>query len=152
MRWPTKVRHGSSWWWGIDGSGESIAALRWARRYAEATGATVRAVHAWRYPAAFGVAPEGKAPQPVTVEVEQHMRDGLGQAVAQVYPDQADAQVETALRYGHAVEVLIDESKAASLLVAGHHGHGAFTGMLVGSVSIHCVTSAACPVVVVRGD
>ena len=28
----------------------------------------------------------------------------------------------------------------------------AFTGMLVGSVSTHCVTSAACPVVVVRGD
>ena len=32
----------------------------------------------------------------------------------------------------------------------GSHGHGAFTGMLVGSVSIHCVTNAFCPVVVVR--
>jgi nucleotide-binding universal stress UspA family protein len=72
--------------------------------------------------------------------------------VAQVYPDPDGGRVETALVYGHPVEVLIDESKAADLLVVGHHGHSAFAGMLVGSVSIHCVTSAACPVVVVRGD
>ena len=137
---------------GVDGSAESIAALGWASRYAAATGAKVRAVHAWHYPAAFGIAPVGKTPEPVTAEVEQRMRDELAQAVAQVYPDPADSQVETAVRYGHPVEVLIDESNAASLLVVGHHGHSAFTGMLVGSVSIHCVTSASCPVVVVRGD
>ncbi|HXB47400.1 MAG TPA: universal stress protein [Streptosporangiaceae bacterium] len=29
--------------------------------------------------------------------------------------------------------------------------HGAFTGMLVGSVIMHCVSNAACPVVVIRG-
>ncbi len=136
---------------GIDGSAESIAALGWARRYAAATGAKVRAVHAWHYPAAFGV-PEGKAPAAVTAEVEQRMRDDLAHAVAQAYPDPADGQVEAVLRYGHPVEVLIEESNDADLLVVGHHGHSAFTGLLVGSVSIHCVTSAACPVVVVRGD
>jgi nucleotide-binding universal stress UspA family protein len=137
---------------GVDGSTESIAALGWARRYAAVTGTKVRAVHAWHYPTAFGVPPEGKAPPPVTAEVEQRIRDDMAAAVAQAYPDPADAQVETVLRYGHPVEVLIDESKNADLLVVGHHGHHAFTGMLVGSVSIHCVTSAACPVVVVRGD
>jgi nucleotide-binding universal stress UspA family protein len=46
---------------------------------------------------------------------------------------------------------LIDESNEAGLLVVGSSGHGAFTGMLVGSVSTHCVTSAFCPVTVVRG-
>ena len=137
---------------GVDGSAESIAALGWASRYAAATGARVRAVHAWHFPTAFGVPPVGKAPASVTTEVEQQMREDLAQAVAQVYPDPADGQVETALRYGHPVEVLVDESKDASLLVVGHHGRSAFAGMLVGSVSIHCVTSAACPVVVVRGD
>ena len=137
---------------GVDGSTESIAALGWARRYAAATGAKVRAVHAWHYPTAFGIPPEGKVPPPVTAEVEQGMRDGMARAMAQAYPDVDDAQPETALRYGHPVEVLIDESKNADLLVVGHRGHGAVTGMLFGSVSIHCVTSAACPVVVVRGD
>lgn len=135
---------------GIDGSAESIAALGWASRYAAATGAKVRAVHAWHYPAAFGV-PAGKAQEQVTGEVEQRMRDELAQAVAQVYPDPVGAQVETAVRCGHPVEVLIDESKNADLLVVGHRGHSAITGMMVGSVSIHCVTSAVCPVVVVRG-
>ena len=134
---------------GVDGSPESVAALAWAGRYAAATGAKVRAVHAWRYPAAFGL-PEGKTPAVVTDEVVQRMRDELAQTVAQVYPDLAGGQVEMDVIYGHPVQVLIDESKAADLLVVGHHGHSAFSGMMVGSVSIHCVTSAACPVVVVR--
>jgi nucleotide-binding universal stress UspA family protein len=136
---------------GIDGSAESLAALAWARRYAAATGAKVRAVHAWHYPAAFGV-PEGKAPTQVTTEVEQRTRDELAQAVARVYPQPDRAQVETAVRYGHPVGVLVDESRNADLLVLGQRGHSAVKEMMVGSVSIHCVTSAACPVVVVRGE
>ena len=36
---------------GVDGSGQSVAALHWAARYAAATGAAVRAVMAWHYPA-----------------------------------------------------------------------------------------------------
>jgi nucleotide-binding universal stress UspA family protein len=137
---------------GVDGSAESVAALRWASRYAAATGAQVHAVHAWHYPAAFGVAPEGKAPETVSARVEQQIKDDLAQAVAQVYPDPAGGQVEMQLRYGHPVEVLVDESQNADLLVVGRRGRNSFAGMLLGSVSIHCVTSAACPVVVVRGD
>jgi len=60
--------------------------------------------------------------------------------------------VETRIEYGHQAQVLIDASKEADLIVVGSSGHGTFTGMLVGSVSIHCVTSAFCPVTVVRGD
>ncbi len=33
----------------------------------------------------------------------------------------------------------------------GTHGHGEFVGMLLGSVSEHCVTHCHCPVVVIRG-
>jgi nucleotide-binding universal stress UspA family protein len=36
------------------------------------------------------------------------------------------------------------------MLVVGSRGHGAFTGMLLGSVSEHCVTNAHCPVLVLR--
>jgi nucleotide-binding universal stress UspA family protein len=136
---------------GVDGSPESVAALAWASHYAAVTDTMVRAVRAWHYPATLGV-PEGKAPEAVTGEVERGMRDDLARAVAQVYPEAPEGQVEMEVRYGHPAQVLIDASKDASLLVVGHRGHGAFTGMLIGSVSTHCVTSASCPVVVVRGD
>lgn len=43
-------------------------------------------------------------------------------------------------------------SGEADLLVVGSHGQGAFTGMTLGSVSIHCATHAFCPVVVLRGS
>jgi nucleotide-binding universal stress UspA family protein len=134
---------------GIDGSAQSVAALHWAASYAAATGASVRAVMAWHYPAAAGPAPVGVAPG--RPETEELMRRHLHDAVAQVYPAGARAEVDTSIGYGHPAQVLIDESKEADLLVVGASGHGAFTGMLVGSVSIHCVTSAFCPVTVVRG-
>ncbi len=137
---------------GVDGSPESVAALTWAGRYAAAMGATVRAVHAWHFPTMAGMPPEGQAPQPVTAEIEERMRADVTEAIAKAYPDPSSAKVDTKISYGHPAEVLIDESQHASLLVVGHRGHGAFTGMLVGSVSIHCVTHAACPVVVVRGS
>jgi nucleotide-binding universal stress UspA family protein len=135
---------------GVDGSAESVAALGWAARYAAATGAAVRAVLAWHYPAAAGVVPLG-APEQVTEQVEGQMREHLDKAIAAAYPGADGERPEPVVSEGHAAEVLIGESKAADLLVVGHRGHGAFAEMLLGSVAIHCVNSAACPVVVVRG-
>jgi nucleotide-binding universal stress UspA family protein len=138
---------------GVDGSKESISALRWARRYAEATGATLRAVRAWHYPAGYGPAPVGKAPDLVSDEVKEQMKGELDTDIAQVFPEPPPAgKVEARPAYGHPAEVLIDESRQASLLVVGHRGRSAFASTLLGSVSIHCVIGALCPVVVVRGE
>ena len=136
---------------GVDGSDPSVAALRWAARYAAATGAAVRAVLAWHYPSAAGQPPVGLAPPTIREESEAIMRKVLDDAIAEVFPAVSGPEVEAVLAYGHPAQVLIDESKQADLLVVGGSGHGAFTGMLVGSVSIHCVTGAFCPVTVVRG-
>jgi nucleotide-binding universal stress UspA family protein len=108
-------------------------------------------VLAWHYPGAAGGPPTGVAPSVVREETEQRVSGELAEAVARVYPETSAASVETRVSYGHPAQVLIDESKDADLLVVGSHGHGSFTGMLLGSVSIHCVTNASCPVVVVRG-
>ncbi|HEY6278254.1 MAG TPA: universal stress protein [Streptosporangiaceae bacterium] len=137
---------------GVDGSAESVAALGWAARYASATGARVRAVQAWHYPGAVGGPAIEVAPESIRGQTEEQQRAALDEAVAQVYAGQAPAGVETMLGYGHAAEVLIEASKEADLLVVGSRGHRAFTGMLLGSVSLHCVTGAFCPVVVVRGS
>ncbi|MEU3985934.1 universal stress protein [Streptomyces sp. NPDC026672] len=53
---------------------------------------------------------------------------------------------------GHPAAALTEAAKDAELLVVGSRGHGAFTGMLLGSVSHHCVHHATCPVLVVRAD
>jgi nucleotide-binding universal stress UspA family protein len=134
---------------GVDGSPESVAALTWAAQYAKATGGTVQAVLAWHYPAVAGPGGGGIVPPEVSKETERHMRASLAEAVAKVYPDPTAA--ETCVRYGHPAQVLVGLSKEADLLVVGSRGHGGFTGMLLGSVSIHCVSHAQCPVTVVRG-
>jgi len=134
---------------GVDGSPESVAALRWAAGYATATGARIRAVLSWHYPGAFGLSPYGRAPESVTDEVREEMSEALGKAIAAGAPG---VDVEQALDYGHPAEVLVNESREADLLVVGQRGHGSFSGMVLGSVSLHLVTHAHCPVVVVRAD
>jgi nucleotide-binding universal stress UspA family protein len=135
---------------GVDGSAESVAALNWAARYASATGARVQAVHAWHYPGAVGGPAVEKVPESVRDQTEEELRATLDEAIAKSDFAQPGAGVEATLAYGHPAEVLVGASREADLLVVGSHGHGAFTGMMLGSVSIHCVTSAFCPVVVVR--
>ena len=137
---------------GVDGSAESLRALSWAARYVTATGARVQAVLAWHYPAAAGQAPVGIAPDPVHHQTEAQQLAILDKAMAKAYSGQPGPAAEARLGYGHPAQVLIEASKNADLLVVGSHGHGAFTGMLVGSVSLHCVSGAFCPVVVVRGS
>jgi len=46
--------------------------------------------------------------------------------------------------------VLIEQSQGAELLVVGHRGLGGFRSAVLGSVGLHCVLHAACPVTVVR--
>lgn len=134
---------------GVDGSAASVAALGWAARYSDATGAIVRAVLAWHYPSAVGPGPPGRAPHEVSAEVLSHMQDQLDKAVALVYHEPSE-RLQTKVAYGHPADALIEESQNADLLVVGSRGHGAWTGILTGSVSIHCVTAAVCPVVVVH--
>jgi len=47
--------------------------------------------------------------------------------------------------------VLVRRSDDAALAVVGTRGHGAVTGALLGSVSLHLAAHAACPLLVVRG-
>jgi len=131
---------------GVDGSAESVTALKWAAHYAAGCKATLRAVMAWHYPSAAGLAP-GVTPKQVDDEVRQRMSDALDKAIDAGAPN---ADVERQIGYGHPSQVLVDASDDADLLIVGSHGHGRFTGMLVGSVSSYCVAHAHCPVVVVR--
>lgn len=132
---------------GVDGSEASKDALRWAIRYARMAGATVQAVTAWHYPASFGWAPSPAIPQ---MDLEGEARQALKETVEQVLGATEPVTIQTQVVEGPPALMLLKAAEDADLLVVGSRGHGAFAGMLLGSVSGHCVHHAACPVVVVR--
>lgn len=131
---------------GIDGSEGSHAALRWAVGQAARTGASVRAVIAWEYPSTYGWV---GAMYPGDQGLATWSQQVLLEAVHTVLGDNPPVVVETVVVEGQSVRVLLDESKGADLLVVGSRGRGGFAGLLLGSVSQHCVQHARCPVVVI---
>jgi len=135
---------------GVDGSEESVAALRWAVRYAAATGTPVWALLAWHYPTVAGQPPVGHAPEAVNEEVETEEKAILAEAIGKAAADAPGVHVEGKIRYGHPAEVLIEESGHADVLVVGRRGHTRVIGRHLGSMSQHCVNVAQCPVVVVH--
>lgn len=128
---------------GVDGSEESKLALRWALRQAELTGARLYVVSAWQVPIGYGF-PEAY----IGTDIEDGFRANLRQILHDV--PTGDVPVSSTVINGVPAAVLVDASRGADLLVVGSRGHGAFAGLLLGSVSGHCVSHAHCPVTVVR--
>jgi nucleotide-binding universal stress UspA family protein len=133
---------------GIDGSQGSQDALRWAARQATLTGAELRAVISWHLSSlAYGA---GMA-FPGDFDMETASRETLERTIKEVLGEDHPYKLTTQVVQGHPAPVLLAAARGADLLVVGSRGHGAFAGMLLGSVSEHCVTHAVCPVVVIRG-
>jgi len=131
---------------GVDGSESSKNALRWAAAQAELTGAEIEVVTTWEYPPTLGWAP----PYPSDFDPDEDARKALQEAVDSVLGTDPRVKVTLTVTEGHPAIVLSTASRGAGLLVVGSRGHGAFAGMLLGSVSEYCAAHAACPVVVVR--
>lgn len=131
---------------GVDGSVQSLTALRWGAAIAAATGARIDAVIAWNYASGYGA---GYLPTDVnpTVEAEK----ALTVAVDAVFGADRPAAMRLCVQQGQPARVLIDESAEALLLLVGSRGHGGFVGLLQGSVSANVAEHARCPVLVVHG-
>ena len=130
---------------GVDGSEPSRAALRWAADEARLRGATLEAVLAWQMPFV------GDIPLPPIGDLERAAMATLEKVLAdEGCADDTLTTVVSIVSEGASAPVLLDAAIDADLLVLGSRGRGAFRGMLLGSVSQHCVTHANCPVVVVR--
>jgi nucleotide-binding universal stress UspA family protein len=134
---------------GVDGSESSLAALRWAVCQAELTGAPLEAVSAWEWPVSYS---GWETPMPPDYDPADEAQRQLDKAVSAVLTPADAIEVRRSVIEGHAAPVLEALSKTADLVVVGSHGHGEFAGMLLGSVSEHCVTHCHCPVVVIRGE
>lgn len=129
---------------GVDGSPDSLAALKAGSWAAASRGGSLTAVLAWAAPLLYGGAPF-ELPE-MRAEAEERLatalRDALGEhplvPVTSIVTPEAPAAA------------LVGASEGADLLVVGSRGHGGFLGLLIGSISMACTMHAHCPVLVVH--
>jgi len=135
---------------GIDGSDESVDALRWALA-AAGTDHSVRAVSIWTYPVAVGGGlgyGAGMAPNVPYDDIEAGVRATLDDAVARVDPGDTELTSDVVMAASPSGG-LVQEAADADYLVVGSHRHSTVDRVFVGSVAIQCAHHAPCPFVAV---
>jgi nucleotide-binding universal stress UspA family protein len=129
---------------GVDGSEESVTALRRGIRIANALNASIEAVSAWRYPSGYAAVGESEySPLDDANAI-------LSGASKSVFGTKNPAWFTTATFEGNAADILIEQSRGAEMLIVGSRGHGGIAGVLLGSVSAMCAEHGHCPVLVIH--
>lgn len=129
---------------GVDGSEESVTALRTGVRIANALNASIEAVATWRLPADATVTDE------YAYTPADDAKAILSGAAKSVFGANNPDWFMTLTFEGEAADVLIAQSRGAEMLVVGSRGHGSRAGVLLGSVSARCAERALCPVLIIR--
>lgn len=130
---------------GVHEGGVPLAVLEAAFTEAEATGAPLRVVHAWRLDAVYDdiitdrVAAEWRTEQ-------QRAVTGVVDGLRVRHPA---VEVTVEVRHQWPTDVLVDDSQVASLVVVGRHGPHAFEPAHLGSLARTVVREARSPVMVV---
>jgi nucleotide-binding universal stress UspA family protein len=131
---------------GVDGSPASLRALHWAAAEAARRGTGLDVVHAWMTPYPLGPTDVFKDPAPF----EARGWEIINHALASLAPhEHAPFDVRPVLVEDYAAKALLRAAEGAELLVVGSRGRGGFSGLLLGSVSQHCIQQAPCPVAVI---
>ena len=134
---------------GIDGSGNSEAALAFAFDEASRHGWSVIAVHAWDVPA-YDLLVVPNAPVPIALsDVADDEIRLAAEALAGFEERYPEVDVEQRLVRSAPVPALLDAAKDAALIVVGSRGHGQVVGALLGSVSNGVLHRSTIPVAVV---
>ncbi|MFB9377152.1 universal stress protein [Kineococcus gynurae] len=132
----------------VDSSAQSTEALRWAAREAVARDVGLLVVSVARVPvpaAGTGLGTDGPFE-----ELKSRSRAIVTAAMTTAREVAPGVRVEGLLAVGTPSNVLHQLSEENDLLVCGSRGHGALTGLVLGSVSTSVAAHARCPVVVVR--
>lgn len=133
---------------GADDSEQSLVAVDWAAELAEARGLDLCVLHCPDPP----VATTGPDADAVLAHLPRlrEREERLRARVEQVREARPGLAVELRISQDDARSALRDGSDSAALVVVGACGRGAFTGLLLGSVSAGTVAHARCPVAVIR--
>lgn len=129
---------------GVDGSPDSVAALRAGAWAAASRGGSLTAVMAWLPPVVYGAVPV-EFP-----DLQAETEDRLREVIAQALGEHPLVPVTSVVTPEIPATALVTASEDADLLVVGSRGHGGFGGLLIGSISMACITHAHCPVLVMH--
>jgi nucleotide-binding universal stress UspA family protein len=141
----------------VDGSPSARAALVMALTEAAGRGAVLDVVSAFPVNLVWtgGVPLEVPDVEAVRGDTERRAReiveDVLRQESLTAVPGVAPVDVRVFAMEGRPVSVLLTTAEGADLLVVGSRGRGGMRSALLGSVALHCVSHAPCPVIVVHG-
>jgi nucleotide-binding universal stress UspA family protein len=134
---------------GVDGSEPSLSALEFALHYAGRRTLRLDVIYVREHWQAFAF-------EYPTVRVAELQHELLAEdervlkAIAEVVARHPGVDTGVQERDGSTRAVLIEASRSAQLVVVGSRGHGAFAGLLLGSVSSAVLHRARCPVAVTR--
>lgn len=132
---------------GVDGSVHSRAALALALAEARRTGAQVEVVHAYESTDHWVYAGPGEMPAPG--ELAEQARRRVDDVVREVtHGMQNVPRLRTLVAQRPAVDLLLERSRIAALLVVGRRGSATQAGTVPGSVALQSALRGSCPVLV----
>ncbi|GAA0958099.1 universal stress protein [Virgisporangium aurantiacum] len=134
---------------GVDHTDHSEHTIGAAFEEAVRRGSSVIAIHAYEFPAAYGVMAMSVLPYK-----PEDLRDAEVAALETALEPWREkfpgVPVEALVARGTAARVLVDVSSNAGLVVVGSRGHGGVAGTLLGSVGLQVLHHADCPVMIVH--
>ena len=132
---------------GLDESPGAAWALRWAVAEARLRRSEVTAVLAW------GFLDQHRAEGPAHFEADYGAEEAsatLRHLIGKAVGAEAAATVRGLAPCDLPARALLEASRSADLLVVGARGLGGFRGLLLGSVSEHCLHHTTVPITIVR--
>ena len=139
---------------GTDGSEESLRAVSWAAREAALRGAPLRIVGTAELLPRMSprAGASGSTYDTVTDVLDKDRDRALAAAAELAAKTAAGVLIDTDELTGPTAQAVTAAGSGALMLVLGSRGIGAFTALLLGSVSRYAATHASSPVVVVRDE
>jgi nucleotide-binding universal stress UspA family protein len=139
---------------GTDGSEESLRAVGWAAREAALRGAPLRIVGTAELLPRMSprAGASGSTYDTVTDVLDKDRDRALATAAELAAKTAAGVLIDTDELTGPTAQAVTAAGSGALMLVLGSRGRGAFTALLLGSVSRYAASHASSPVVVVRDE
>ena len=139
---------------GTDGSEESLRAVDWAAREAALRGAPLRIVGTAEVLPRMSqrTGAHGGTYEDVTDVLLEDRNRALAAAAERAAKTAAGVLIDTDELTGPVAQAVTEAGSGALMLVVGSRGNGAFTALLLGSVSRYAASHASSPVVVTRDE